>query len=57
MDGPNSNLKFLSQMKKLRIEDELASLIDIGSCNLHVIDGAFKPAPKVLVGICVHATT
>ena len=55
MDGPNSNLKFLSQMKKLRIEDELASLIDIGSCNLHVIDGAFKPAPKVLVGICTKS--
>ena len=42
MDGPNSNLKFLSEMKKLRTEDELASLIDIGSCNLHVIHGAFK---------------
>ena len=42
MDGPNSNLKFLSEMKKLTIEDELASLIDIGSCNLHVIHGAFK---------------
>ena len=42
MDGPNSNLKFLSEMKKLRLEDELASLIDIGSCNIHVIHGAFK---------------
>ena len=42
MDSPNSNLKFLSEMKKLRIEDELVCLIDIGSCNLHVIHGAFK---------------
>ena len=42
MDGPNSKLKFLSEMKKLRIEDELAFLIDIGSCNLHVIHGSFK---------------
>ena len=42
MDGPNSNPTFLSEMKKLRIEDELASRIDIGSCNLHAIHGAFK---------------
>ena len=42
MDSPNSNLKFLSEMKKLRTEDELASLIDIGSCNFHVIHEAFK---------------
>ena len=39
MDGPNSNLKFLSEVKKLRTEDELACLIDIGSCSLHVIHG------------------
>ena len=42
MESPNSNLKFLSEMKKLRIEDELASLIDIGSSDLHVIHGVFK---------------
>ena len=41
VDGPNSNLKFLSEIKKLRIKDELASLIDIGYCNLHIIHGAF----------------
>ena len=34
MDGPNSNLKFLSEIKKLRIKDELACLTDIGCCNL-----------------------
>ena len=33
MDGPNTNLKFLQ---------ELRSLIDIGSCSLHIIHGAFK---------------
>ena len=42
MDGPNVNLKFLCEMNKLRQNDELPSLIDIGSCNLHVIHGAFK---------------
>ena len=42
MNGPNSNQKFLSEIKKLRIKDELASLMDIGSCNLHVIHGTFK---------------
>ena len=42
MDGPNSNLKFLNEMKKLITEHEIASLNDIGSCNLHVIHGALK---------------
>ena len=39
-------LIFLSEMKKLRIEDELSSLIDIGSCNLYVIHGAFKTSSE-----------
>lgn len=51
MDGPISNLRFLSEIKKLKINDELASLINIGSCNLHVIHGTLKLALKVLVGI------
>ena len=39
----NSNLKFLSEIKKLRIDkDELVSLIDTGSCKLHVIHTAFN---------------
>ena len=42
MDGTNSNLIFSSKIKKLRIKDELVSLFDFGSCNLHVILGAFK---------------
>ena len=36
MDGPISNLKFFSEIKKLRIEDEPTSLIDTGCYNLHV---------------------
>ena len=42
IDDLNSNLKFQSEIKKLRIKDELASLIDIGSCNFHDIHGEFK---------------
>ena len=42
MDGLNSNLKFSNEIKKLRIKDELPSLIDIGCCNIHFIHGAFE---------------
>ena len=42
IDGLNSNLKYLSEIKKLRIKDEIASLIDIGSYNFHVIHGEFE---------------
>ena len=42
MDGPNANLKFLSEIKKFRIRDEIASLTYIGSYNLHVIHREFK---------------
>ena len=55
MDGPISNLRFLSEIKKLKINDELASLINIGSCNLHAIHGTLKPSLKVLVGICTES--
>ena len=55
MDGPNSNLKFLSEIKKLRIKDELACLTDIGCCNLHVIHGAFKLSLKVHLGIYIKS--
>ena len=46
MDCPNSNLEFLTEIKKLRIKDELAYLIDIGCCNLQAIHGAFKTGSK-----------
>ena len=41
MDGPTTNLKFLQELKKERAENELSSLIDIGSCSL-VLKGAYK---------------
>lgn len=35
-------LKFLEGVKKEREEAKLGNLIDIGSCNLHVVHGAVK---------------
>ena len=42
MDGPSVNWKFFNSVTKKREEDELPALINIGSCGLHVIHGAFK---------------
>ena len=42
MDSPFVKLKFLEVLKKFREESDLTKLIDIGSCNLHVVHGAFK---------------
>jgi len=42
MDGPNVNLKLLDKMKERRHEIGQSKLIDFGSCNLHVVHGAFK---------------
>ena len=41
MDGPNTNLKLLREIKEDR-EKKFSSVIDIGSCSLHLIHGAFK---------------
>ena len=42
VDGPSVNWKFFNSVTKKREEDELPALINIGSCGLHVIHGAFK---------------
>ena len=42
MDGPSVNWKFLSEIQKNRNENKQHELIDIGSCGLHIIHGAFK---------------
>lgn len=44
MDGPNSNLKFLRDLvskRELEMPDA-PSLLDIGTCGLHVVHGAFR---------------
>lgn len=50
MDGPNVNLATLRSMKEAR-PDDVPNLIDIGSCSLHIVDGALRSADKV--GACV----
>ena len=41
MDGSSVNWKFFNSVPKKREEVELPALINIGSCGLHVIHGAF----------------
>ena len=41
MDRPNVNWKFYEHIESER-EDDLPSLINSGSCNLHVVNGGFK---------------
>ena len=42
MDGPSVNWLLLGLLKKQHEEQELPKLLNIGSCKLHVIHGAFK---------------
>ena len=42
VDGPSTNWKFFNLLQKDRVEKEQHNLIDIGSCSLHIIHGAFK---------------
>ena len=42
MDGPATNLKFSESLKSYRSEWELPKLINIGTCGLCIIHGAFK---------------
>jgi len=46
MDWPSVNWKVLSDMRREREEAGLNHLVDIGSCNLHVVHGAFKSATE-----------
>ena len=42
MDGPSVDWILLDLLKKQGEQQELPKLLNIGSCNLHVIHGAFK---------------
>ena len=42
MDGSATNLKFSESLKSYRSEWELPKLINIGTCGLYIIHGAFK---------------
>ena len=44
MDGPSTNWKLLDELSEDRVNSypELPELINVGSCGLHIIHGAFK---------------
>ena len=42
MDGPGVNWPFFREIQKHREQEELPQLINIGSCGLHIIHGAFQ---------------
>ena len=42
MDGPSVNLRSLQKIQDDRVENEQPALIDIGSCGLLTVHGAFK---------------
>ncbi|KAH7958747.1 hypothetical protein HPB49_004446 [Dermacentor silvarum] len=42
MDGPNVNFKFLRSLKEELRESVESHILDMGSCGLHVINGAYK---------------
>ena len=42
MDGPKVNWSLMEKLNSARDMNELSGLIDIGSCNLHIVHGAFK---------------
>ncbi|XP_047128992.1 uncharacterized protein LOC124809196 [Hydra vulgaris] len=46
MDGPNVNKLFLEMLNKERHNNELSTLIDIGTCGLHTINGSLLTGAK-----------
>ena len=46
MDGPNTNWCVLDKLKLHREKNEVPQLMDIGSCGLHVVHGAFETGVK-----------
>lgn len=44
MDGPNVNIATLKLVNESRKQKEQPKLLDIGTCSLHVLDGALRAA-------------
>ena len=42
MDGPSTNWKFYDDLVRQRDAEDVPMLLNMGSCSLHVIHGAFK---------------
>ena len=51
MDGPNTNWSVLKLLQEDRCEKDYPNIIDIGSCSLHVVHGAFKSGMRLQIGI------
>ena len=51
IDGPSVNWKFFNNVTKKREKDKLPTLINIGSCGLHVIMELLKLAWKLQIRI------
>ena len=50
MDGPSTNVKCSKELSEYRCKCELNPLIDIGTCGLHIVHGAFKTEQNRLHG-------
>lgn len=46
MDGPSVNWKFLKLYSETIARDSGARSIDIGSCGLHIVHGAYKDGDR-----------
>ena len=46
MDGPNTNWSVHKKLKNIRSCEQIPKLLEVGSCGLHVIHGAFQPSVK-----------
>ena len=45
-DGPNVNLRFFELFSEKKESEELPSLMQIGTCDLHTIHGSMKAGVK-----------
>lgn len=46
MDGPKVNHSLMRLIKKERLDADLPEVVDVGTCNLHVVHGAFRHGNK-----------
>ena len=61
MDGPSTNWAFYASLQLHREKEELPQLLNIGSCVMHIVHGAFKTGAEstswelknILKGACI----
>ena len=46
MDGPNLNMKFFEEFSQHHKERSFHSLINIGSCGFHIVNGSYWRGKK-----------